>query len=87
LAQKVKMDPHATQAPALSSSKLEKNSSKPRGSGSPFKCIGIGLVQQLMSERDEEHSAERHRIQELEALAASRQKEVIHILKQLDLFL
>ncbi|XP_015163781.1 phragmoplast orienting kinesin 2 isoform X1 [Solanum tuberosum] len=77
LAQKVKMDPHATtQAPALSSSKLEKNSSKPRGSGSPFKCIGIGLVQQLMSERDEEHSAERHRIQELEALAASRQKEI-----------
>ncbi|XP_015061958.1 kinesin-like protein KIN-12D isoform X1 [Solanum pennellii] len=76
LAQKVKMDPHATQAPALSSSKLEKNSSKPRGSGSPFKCIGIGLVQQLMSERDEDHSAERHRIQELEALAASRQKEI-----------
>ncbi|KAM3377124.1 kinesin-like protein KIN-12D [Capsicum galapagoense] len=76
LAQKVKMDPHATQAPALSSSKLEKNSSKPRGSGSPFKCIGIGLVQQLMSEKDEEHSAERHRIQELEALAASRQKEI-----------
>ncbi|KAK4378399.1 hypothetical protein RND71_000261 [Anisodus tanguticus] len=76
LAEKVKMDPHATQALTLSSSKLEKNSSKPRGSGSPFKCIGIGLVQQLMSERDEEHSAERYRIQELEALAASRQKEI-----------
>ncbi|CAN4107643.1 unnamed protein product [Withania somnifera] len=75
-AQKVKMDPNATQAPTLSSSKLEKNSSKPRGSGSPFKCIGIGLVQQLMSEKDEEHSAERHRIQELEALAANRQKEI-----------
>lgn len=88
LAQKVKMDPHATQAPTFSSNKLEKNSlkprgsgspknpSKPRGSGSPFKCIGIGLVQQLISERDEEHSAERQRIQELEALAASRQKEI-----------
>ncbi|MCD9560462.1 hypothetical protein HAX54_019144 [Datura stramonium] len=76
LAEKVKIDPHPTQAPTLSSSKLEKNSSKPRGSGSPFKCIGIGLVQQLMSERDEEHSAERHRIRELEALASSRQKEI-----------
>ncbi|OIT33598.1 phragmoplast orienting kinesin 2 [Nicotiana attenuata] len=76
MVEKVKMDPHATQAPTLSSSKLEKNASKPRGSGSPFKCIGIGLVQQLMSERDEDHSAERHRIQELEALAASRQKEI-----------
>ncbi|XP_009785936.1 kinesin-like protein KIN-12D [Nicotiana sylvestris] len=76
MVEKVKMDPHATQAPTLSSSKLEKNASKPRGSGSPFKCIGIGLVHQLMSERDEDHSAERHRIQELEALAASRQKEI-----------
>ncbi|XP_059314093.1 kinesin-like protein KIN-12D [Lycium ferocissimum] len=76
LAEKFKMDPHASQAPTLSSSKLEKNSSKPRGSGSPFKCMGIGLVQQLMSEKDEEHSAERYRIQELEALAASRQKEI-----------
>ncbi|GAA0148068.1 hypothetical protein LIER_07608 [Lithospermum erythrorhizon] len=58
-----------------SSHKLEKNPSKSRGSSSPFKCIG-GLVQQIKSERDEEISVERHRIQELENLAASRQKEI-----------
>jgi len=49
---------------------------KPRGSGSPFKCIGLGLAHQLKSEKDEELNAERLRIEELEALAASRQKEV-----------
>lgn len=76
MAEKVKLDVHATQGSNSSSSKLEKNALKPRGSGSPFKCIGIGLVQQLKSERDEDLTAERHRIEELEALAASRQKEV-----------
>ncbi|KAJ8441930.1 hypothetical protein Cgig2_020075 [Carnegiea gigantea] len=49
---------------------------KPRGSGSPFKCIGLGLAHQLKSEKDEELNAERLRIEELEALAASRQKEI-----------
>ncbi|XP_042507685.1 kinesin-like protein KIN-12D isoform X2 [Macadamia integrifolia] len=49
---------------------------KSRGSGSPFKCIGLGLAQQINSEKDEELTAGRHRIEELEALAASRQKEV-----------
>ena len=56
-----------------SSNKMEKIPSKPRGSGSPFKCIGLGLVQQIKSEKDEEG---RQRIEELEGLAASRQKEV-----------
>ncbi|KAL7002771.1 hypothetical protein U1Q18_003927 [Sarracenia purpurea var. burkii] len=64
---------HVTNA---SSSKLEKNGSKSKGSGSPFKCIGLGLVQQIKSERDEELTAGRLRIEELEALAASRQKEI-----------
>ncbi|KAL9174096.1 hypothetical protein ABFS82_02G030000 [Erythranthe guttata] len=62
--------PHSTSS---SSNKLEKNSSKSKGSGSPFKCIGLGLVQQIKSEKDEEG---RQRIEELEALAVSRQKEI-----------
>lgn len=56
--------------------KLDKNPSKSRGSGSPFKCIGLGLTHQINSEKDEELTAGRHRIEELEAVAASRQKEV-----------
>ncbi|KAH6772638.1 hypothetical protein C2S51_011042 [Perilla frutescens var. frutescens] len=65
--------PHSTNS---SSNKMERNPSKPRGSGSPFKCIGLGLVQQIKSERDEELTAGRQRIEELEGLAASRQKEI-----------
>ncbi|CAH9125833.1 unnamed protein product [Cuscuta epithymum] len=78
MAENVKLEVQATtQGSNSSSSKLEKNGLvKPRGSGSPFKCIGIGLAQQLKSERDEELTAERFRIEELEALAASRQKEI-----------
>lgn len=76
----------------VSNNKLEKNATKgrgsaspfkakgsgspfkPKGSGSPFKCIGLGY--QLKCEKDEENNAERLRIEELEALAASKQKEV-----------
>ncbi|VAI27870.1 hypothetical protein VPH35_088464 [Triticum aestivum] len=54
----------------------EKISSKPRGSGSPFKCIGLGFVQQVNSEKDEELSAAKQRIVELEGIAASRQREI-----------
>ncbi|XP_051135829.1 kinesin-like protein KIN-12D isoform X2 [Andrographis paniculata] len=68
------------EAPAATSSsnKLERNgsNSKPRGSGSPFKCIGLGLAQQIKSEKDEELTAGRQRIEELEVLACSRQKEI-----------
>ncbi|XP_058069283.1 kinesin-like protein KIN-12D [Magnolia sinica] len=56
--------------------KTEKNAVKSRGSGSPFKCIGLGLAQQVNSEKEEELTAGKHRIAELEALAASRQKEI-----------
>ncbi|CAN1307274.1 Kinesin-like protein KIN-12D [Linum perenne] len=59
-----------------SANKSEKFAVKPRGSGSPFKCIGLGLAQQIKSEKDEEMSASRLRIEELECLAASRQKEI-----------
>jgi len=77
MAEQVKPEgPYAPAVANASGSKLEKNGSKSRGSGSPFKCIGLGLVQQIKSERDEELTAGRLRIEELEALAASRQKEV-----------
>lgn len=67
-----------------SSNKLERTGPRPRGSGSPFKCIGLGFVQQIKSERDDDElTAGRLRIEELEALAASRQKEVglMHVLR------
>ncbi|KAI3702462.1 hypothetical protein L6452_28200 [Arctium lappa] len=76
MADQVKPDasaPHISNSP---SKKLERNGSRTRGSGSPFKCIGIGLAQQMKSEKDEELAAAKHRIEELEALAASRQKEI-----------
>ncbi|CAL5333677.1 unnamed protein product [Camellia sinensis] len=76
MAEQVKPDGPAAHIANSSSSKLEKNGSKSRGSGSPFKCIGLGLVQQIKSERDEELTAGRVRIEELEALAANRQKEI-----------
>ncbi|KZV17756.1 phragmoplast orienting kinesin 2 [Dorcoceras hygrometricum] len=72
----VKIEATSTHGANPSSTKLDKNASKSRGSGSPFKCIGLGLVQQIKSERDEELCAERQRIEELEALASSRQKEI-----------
>ncbi|KAG8049117.1 hypothetical protein GUJ93_ZPchr0009g510 [Zizania palustris] len=58
------------------STRPEKVSLKPRGSGSPFKCIGLGFVQQINSEKDEELSAAKQRIVELEGIAASRQREI-----------
>lgn len=72
----LKQDSPAVHGTYLSANKLEKNGPKSRGSGSPFKCIGLGIVQQIKSEKEEEICAGRHRIEELEALAASRQKEI-----------
>lgn len=80
MAEQVKPEGHPTHAANSPSRKLEKNASKSRGSGSPFKCMGLGLVQQIKSERDEELSAGRARIEELEALAANRQKEVVGLM-------
>ena len=49
---------------------------KTRGSGSPFKCVGTGLAQQVSFENDADLFSYQRRIDELEALASSRQKEV-----------
>ncbi|XP_020534921.1 kinesin-like protein KIN-12D isoform X2 [Jatropha curcas] len=76
MAEQVKPEGHFSHIANSSSNKLEKNASKSRGSGSPFKCIGLGLAQQMKSEKDEELTAARLRIEELESLAAGRQKEV-----------
>lgn len=56
--------------------KTDKSSVRARGSSSPFRCI-VGLVQQMNLEKDQELSVAKLHIEELEALAASRQKEVI----------
>lgn len=82
MAEQVKTEVPATNTTSSATHKLEKAGSRPRGSVSPFKCIGLGLVQQMKSERDDELTAARHRIEELETLAAQKQKEVFvnHIL-------
>ncbi|KAL0914631.1 hypothetical protein M5K25_014994 [Dendrobium thyrsiflorum] len=61
---------------SLTSTKPEKGSGKSRGSGSPFKCIGLGIAQQINNEKDEELIVARSKIEELEALAANRQKQI-----------
>lgn len=75
--EQVKSEVPASSSSTSSSNKMERNPSKPRGSGSPLKYIGLGIAQQIKSERDEELTAGRQRIEELEGLAAGRQKEVI----------
>lgn len=81
MAEQVKPEGFSSYASTSSSNKSEKNattssSNKPRGSNSPFKCIGLGLAQQIKSEKVEELAAARLRIEELESLAVCRQKEV-----------
>lgn len=71
----VKSDGPTLTSAELSSEKTEKSSMRQRGSSSPFRCIS-SLVQQMNVEKDQELSQARFRIEELEALAASRQKEV-----------
>lgn len=53
----------------------DKFSTKTRGSSSPFRCIA-SLVQQVNQDKDRELSNARLQIEELEALVASRHKEV-----------
>lgn len=76
MADQVKPEGSFTQNANQLSYKSEKNTCKPRGSGSPFKCIGLGLAQQVKSENVEELSAARLQIAELESLVISKQKEV-----------
>ncbi|XP_057810222.1 LOW QUALITY PROTEIN: kinesin-like protein KIN-12E [Salvia miltiorrhiza] len=53
----------------------DKITGRTRGSSSPFRCIST-LVQQMNQEKDQELSSANLRIEELEALAACRYKEV-----------
>ncbi|KAL2651507.1 hypothetical protein R1flu_019635 [Riccia fluitans] len=79
MVEQVKMEERkvtSTVAVLSKSSDSKNTSNKAKGSGSPFKCMGSGLAQQRSSEIDEELSAARKRIRELEATAAARQKEV-----------
>lgn len=76
MAEQVKPEGYFSHATNSSSNKSEKNVAKSRGSGSPFKCIGLGLAQQIKSEKYEELTAARQHIEELESLAVNRQKEV-----------
>ncbi|XP_020592078.1 kinesin-like protein KIN-12F [Phalaenopsis equestris] len=57
------------------STKSENGAAKSRGSGSPFKCM-VGLAQQNSTEKDKEFTVARCKIDELEALAASRQNQI-----------
>lgn len=53
----------------------EKCSTRSRGSSSPFRCIS-SLVQQMNSEKDQELSAAKFQIEELDVLLAQKQKEI-----------
>lgn len=56
--------------------KMEKRPMRTRRSSSPFRCMMGGLVQQKNMVKDQELSTATVRIQELEELLVSRQKEV-----------
>ncbi|XP_072997760.1 kinesin-like protein KIN-12E isoform X2 [Typha latifolia] len=70
----VKADP-STSKPELDVNKIEKSIVRTRGSSSPFRCIS-SIVQQMNLEKDQELSKAMLRIEELEAIAANKQKEV-----------
>lgn len=71
----VKTDVSSVTFEAAASHKEDKSSTRTRRSSSPFRCIA-SLVQQMNVEKDQEMLNARLRIKELEALSASRQKEV-----------
>lgn len=73
----VKTDLSIPASVASTLEKTEKPSTRNRGSrpSSPFRCIS-NIVQQMNTEKDHELSIAKLRIEELEELAASRQKEV-----------
>ncbi|KAI4332059.1 hypothetical protein L6164_016998 [Bauhinia variegata] len=91
MAEQVKPESLSTHATSSSLNKSEKNAiksrgsssplnaAKSRGSSSPFKCIGLGLAQQMKSENVEELSAARMRIEELASLLVTRQKEIFSL--------
>ncbi|CAJ1940736.1 unnamed protein product [Sphenostylis stenocarpa] len=73
----VKTEMSNSTSAVLASEKNEKSSVRTRGSSSPFRCIS-NLVQQMNQEKDQELSVARLRVEELEAFAASRQKEAMY---------
>ncbi|KAK9289237.1 hypothetical protein L1049_017711 [Liquidambar formosana] len=75
MVREVKTDSLNSTSTAPTLDRAEKSSTRTRGSSSPFRCIA-SLVQQMNLEKDQELSMARLRIEELESLAASRQKEV-----------
>ncbi|KAL5054076.1 hypothetical protein RYX36_034758 [Vicia faba] len=79
MVEQVKPEGISTQSTNALSNKSEKNATKSRGSGSPFKCIGLGLAQQVKNEKVEELSAAKLHIEELESQAACRQKEIFSL--------
>ncbi|KAH8498408.1 hypothetical protein H0E87_017349 [Populus deltoides] len=81
MVEQVKPEGHLTHSMSSSLNKSEKNAAKSRGSDSPFKCIGLGLAQQIKYEKDEDLAAARLRIEELESLAVNRQKEEQEVIK------
>ncbi|KAL8216282.1 hypothetical protein R6Q57_023119 [Mikania cordata] len=78
LVRAMQMDSSKSGSEAPLSDKTEKSSVRARGSSSPFRCIG-NLVQQMNTEKDQELSLAKLHLEELEALASNRQKE-IHML-------
>ncbi|CAK9267606.1 unnamed protein product [Sphagnum jensenii] len=61
---------------SLSAKTGSESALKVKGSLSPFTCMGIGLALQMSPQHDAKYFSYRCRIEELEALASSRQKEV-----------
>lgn len=76
---------HSNPMTAPTLDKVDKNPARLRGSSSPFRCIS-NLVHQMNLEKEHELSTARLRIQELEGLATSRQKEVHKLARQLNDF-
>lgn len=74
----IKIDASKSGSEAQLSDKTEKSLVRPRGSSSPFRCIG-NLVQQVNTEKDQELSLAKLRVEDLQTLASNRQKEVIKI--------
>ncbi|KAI3686992.1 hypothetical protein L1987_80682 [Smallanthus sonchifolius] len=71
----MQMDSSKSGSEAPLSDKTEKTSGRARGSSSPFRCLG-NLVQQMNTEKDQELSLAKLHLEELEALASNRQKEI-----------
>lgn len=78
MVREVKTDSSNSVSATLTQEKTEKSTMRARGSSSPFRCI-TGLVQKMNMEKDQELSMARLRIEELEELAANKQKEVNYL--------